>query len=67
MPDSALSRLLDLLNLEAIEENIFRGLSPPEPVQRVFGGQVLAQALIAAARTVGDTSNRARSVRQQVE
>ena len=53
MSDSALSRLLDLLNLEAIEENLFRGLSPPEPVQRVFGGQVLAQALVAATRTVG--------------
>jgi len=52
MSDSALSRLLDLLNLEAIEENLFRGLSPPEPVQRVFGGQVLAQALVAATRTV---------------
>jgi acyl-CoA thioesterase-2 len=52
MSDSALSRLLDLLNLEAIEENLFRGLSPPEPVQRVFGGQVLAQALMAATRTV---------------
>jgi len=52
MSDSALSRLLSLLDLEAIEENLFRGLSPPEPVQRVFGGQVLAQALTAAARTV---------------
>jgi acyl-CoA thioesterase-2 len=52
MSDSALLRLLSLLDLEAIEENIFRGLSPPEPVQRVFGGQVLAQALTAAARTV---------------
>ena len=52
MSDSALLRLLSLLDLEAIEENLFRGLSPPEPVQRVFGGQVLAQALVAAARTV---------------
>jgi acyl-CoA thioesterase-2 len=52
MSDSALSRLLVLLDLETIEENLFRGLSPPEPVQRVFGGQVLAQALTAAARTV---------------
>src|SRR4051812_50139292 len=52
MSDSALSRLLALLDLETIEENLFRGLSPPEPVQRVFGGQVLAQALTAAARTV---------------
>lgn len=52
MSDAALPRLLALLNLESIEENIFRGLSPPERVQRVFGGQVLAQALVAAARTV---------------
>jgi acyl-CoA thioesterase-2 len=52
MSDSALSRLLTLLDLEAIEENLFRGLSPPEPMQRVFGGQVLAQAMVAAARTV---------------
>jgi len=52
MSDSALLRLLGLLDLEAIEENLFRGLSPPEPVQRVFGGQVLAQALVAATRTV---------------
>jgi acyl-CoA thioesterase-2 len=52
MSDSALPRLLTLLDLETIEENLFRGVSPPEPVQRVFGGQVLAQALTAAARTV---------------
>ena len=52
MTDTALARLLALLDLEKIEENIFRALSPPEPVQRVFGGQVLAQALVAAARTV---------------
>ena len=52
MSDSALSRLLTLLDLEAIEENLFRGFSPPEPAQRVFGGQVLAQALTAATRTV---------------
>ena len=52
MADAALDRLLVLLDLEKIEENIFRGLSPPERVQRVFGGQVLAQALVAATRTV---------------
>jgi acyl-CoA thioesterase-2 len=49
-----LGRLLALLDLEKIEENVFRGLSPPERVQRVFGGQVLAQALVAAQRTVPD-------------
>jgi acyl-CoA thioesterase-2 len=52
MSDDALGRLLTLLDLEKIEENVFRGLSPPERAQRVFGGQVLAQALMAAMRTV---------------
>src|SRR3954452_1469418 len=48
----ALDRLLDLLDLEQIEVNIFRGVSPEERVQRVFGGQVAGQALVAASRTV---------------
>ncbi len=48
----ALDRLLDLLDLEQIELNIFRGRSPAERVQRVFGGQVAGQALVAAGRTV---------------
>src|SRR5579859_2771751 len=48
----ALDRLLDLLDLEQIEVNIFRGRSPSERVQRVFGGQVAGQALVAAGRTV---------------
>jgi len=47
----ALDRLLDLLDLEQIEVNIFRGRSPEERVQRVFGGQVAGQALVAAGRT----------------
>lgn len=51
---SALDDLVDLLDLEAIEVNIFRGYSPDdEKRQRVFGGQVAGQALVAAARTVG--------------
>jgi acyl-CoA thioesterase II len=41
----ALQEVLDLLTLEQIEENIFRGLSPKARTQRVFGGQVLGQAL----------------------
>jgi acyl-CoA thioesterase II len=49
---SALDDLLDLLELEPLEVNLFRGLSPDEDTQRVFGGQVAAQALIAAGRTV---------------
>ena len=48
----ALNRLLELLDLEQIEENIFRGRSPDERRQRVFGGQVAGQALVAAGRTV---------------
>jgi acyl-CoA thioesterase-2 len=47
-----IQEVLDLLNLEKIEENIFRGISPKDRVQRVFGGQVLGQALMAASRTV---------------
>jgi acyl-CoA thioesterase II len=49
---AALDDLVRLLDLEAIEVNIFRGLSPAESPQRVFGGQVAGQALVAAARTV---------------
>jgi acyl-CoA thioesterase-2 len=48
----ALQDLLDLLDLEQIEENIFRGQSRSAVVPRVFGGQVAAQALVAAGRTV---------------
>ena len=47
-----LDRLLDLLDLEQIEVDIFRGRSPDERRQRVFGGQVAGQALVAAGRTV---------------
>ena len=48
----ALQDLVELLDLEAIEVNIFRGTQPDEDRQRVFGGQVAGQALVAAARTV---------------
>ena len=47
-----LERLIGLLALEPIEEDIFRGVSPAESPVRVFGGQVAAQALVAAGRTV---------------
>jgi len=47
-----LEDLVELLDLEPIEVNLFRGRSPLEDRQRVFGGQVLAQALTSAARTV---------------
>src|SRR6202046_4036777 len=48
----ALDSLIDLLDLEQIEVNIFRGRSPSDWRQRVFGGQVAGQALVAAGRTV---------------
>jgi acyl-CoA thioesterase-2 len=52
MPQAEVDELVALLDLEPIEVNIFRGVSPDEDRQRVFGGQVAGQALVAAARTV---------------
>ena len=51
MPQS-LDELIDLLDLEEIEIGLFRARQPDTQLQRAFGGQVLAQALVAAARTV---------------
>ena len=51
MPKSV-TELVDLLDLEEIEIGLFRARQPDTQLQRVFGGQVLAQALVAAARTV---------------
>jgi acyl-CoA thioesterase-2 len=51
-PSGALSGLLQVLDLERLEVNLFRGISPQNGWQRVFGGQVLGQALVAAGRTV---------------
>jgi acyl-CoA thioesterase-2 len=50
--DEGVAKLLEILDLERIEENLFRGVSPAQSWQRVFGGQVIAQALVAAQRTV---------------
>jgi acyl-CoA thioesterase II len=47
----AVEELLHILDLEKIEENLFRGRSPQVGWQRVFGGLVIAQALVAAQRT----------------
>ena len=47
-----LAQLLSYLDLERIEVNLFRGLSPQGRRDRIFGGQVLAQAMVAAGRTV---------------
>jgi acyl-CoA thioesterase-2 len=49
---SAVADLLSLLDLEQLEVNLFRGVSPQTSFQRVFGGQVIGQALVAATRTV---------------
>jgi len=48
----SLDELLHLLDLEQIEDNLFRGRQPETRLQRVFGGQVAGQALVAASRTV---------------
>jgi acyl-CoA thioesterase-2 len=47
----SLNFLVRLLDLEMIEVNVFRGVQPAEARQRVFGGQVAAQSLMAAGRT----------------
>ena len=49
---SAVSSLLSILDLEQLEINLFRGRSPQVGMKRVFGGQVIGQALVAASRTV---------------
>ncbi|MDR6874723.1 acyl-CoA thioesterase-2 [Bosea sp. BE125] len=46
--------LLSILDLEPLERNLFRGRSPKVGWQRVFGGQVIGQALYAACKTVED-------------
>lgn len=50
----ALAGLLEVLDLERLEVNLFRGISPQNGWQRVYGGQVLGQALVAASRTVDE-------------
>ncbi|MFL6172872.1 MAG: acyl-CoA thioesterase [Marmoricola sp.] len=52
---SNVTELVDLLDLEMIEDNLFRGKQPKTEMQRVFGGQVAAHALVAATRTVAPT------------
>jgi acyl-CoA thioesterase-2 len=51
VPES-LDDLVELLDLETIDDNLYRGRQPRTSRQRVFGGQVLGQALVAATRTV---------------
>tara|TARA_R110002020_G_scaffold47752_1_gene136078 strand:- start:246 stop:1124 length:879 start_codon:yes stop_codon:yes gene_type:complete len=49
---TAMDQLLSVLDLETLELDLFRGTSPQVGWQRVFGGQVIGQALVAAQRTV---------------
>jgi acyl-CoA thioesterase II len=53
-PTAALLKLLDLSDADGAntDEDIFVGISEPQPHGRVFGGQVLAQSILAAIRTV---------------
>lgn len=53
MPSSA-GELVELLDLEHLDADLFRGRQPETQRQRVFGGQVAAQALIAAVRTIDE-------------
>ncbi len=58
---TATGQLLSLLDLETLEHNLFRGRGPKQGWQRVYGGQVLGQALVAAVRTV-DADRRVHSL-----
>ena len=51
-PASAVASLLRTLDLEPLERNLYRGRSPKVGWQRVFGGQVIGQALVSASRTI---------------
>lgn len=54
MDQAPLDALLDILDLESLEVNIYRGRNRDLGTGRVFGGQVFAQALVAARRTVDE-------------
>jgi len=60
MPDP-ITNLLSILDLEQLEHNLYRGTSPQVGWQRVFGGLVISQALVAATRTV-DAERRVHSL-----
>jgi acyl-CoA thioesterase-2 len=55
---TAMGEVLNILDVEALEMNLYRGISPKERFQRVFGGQVIGQAMVAAARTVEEGEDR---------
>ena len=52
MAQQSINDLIELLDLEEIEKNHYRATSPNDGWQRVYGGQVIGQALVAASRTV---------------
>ncbi len=52
MNTETINDLIHILDLEEIEKNHYRATSPDEDRQRVYGGQVIGQALVAASRTV---------------
>lgn len=47
---ASMQALMRVLDLEVLEHNLFRGISPDAGWQRVFGGQVIGQALMAACK-----------------
>ncbi len=51
--NEATRQLVSLLDLEQLDTDLFRGKQPDTVRQRVYGGQVAAQALIAGTRSVG--------------
>ena len=60
--DEALERLIGLLDVEELEHNYFRGYNPEARWGRIFGGQVLGQALMAAGKTVEGDDRRVHSL-----
>lgn len=60
--ENAVTRLLSILDLETLERDLFRGRSPSDGWQRVYGGQVLGQALVAAGRSVPEADRAAHSL-----
>jgi acyl-CoA thioesterase-2 len=52
--ETPLEELIRLLDVEQLEDNLFRGFHPAGRKHRLFGGQIIAQSLISAARTVPD-------------
>jgi acyl-CoA thioesterase-2 len=53
-PSERLTELVSLLDLEQIDENRFLARHPQDRVGRLYGGQIMAQALMAAIGTVGE-------------